>query len=310
MLTGPGNELVIQDEYAQHPRHGEGPWHLSPKGPGLGSASVPATVRQERCDLGSRLVASFTLDGLDVTQETMLWDHAERVEFRTHVDSYAGWDRMLRGALPRRRAGRAAGLPDRHGGDRPVVRRRGRGPRPTTGTPWTTRRTSGSGSVRWRASGTAAGWPRRSGWARSSVLRGRTGWVTCSAPAGGAGRSGRDRDLQPGRRIEIRRDRRGLEPARRADRRRRPRGEPVHRRGAGRRRARGTPRRWPPGWLRRRRRGWWVPGSRDGGRLRPGRRRARGGRPARADRGGRPGRGDHGPDRGPGRRGGGRPAIR
>ena len=35
-------------------------------------------------------MASFTLDGLDVTQETVLWDHAERVEFRTHVDSYPG----------------------------------------------------------------------------------------------------------------------------------------------------------------------------------------------------------------------------
>ena len=100
VLAGPGNELVLQDEYAQHPRHGEGPWHLSPKGPGLGSASVPATVRQERCDLGSRLVASFTLDGLDVTQETVLWDHAERVEFRTHVDSYAGRDRLLRVRFP------------------------------------------------------------------------------------------------------------------------------------------------------------------------------------------------------------------
>ena len=100
VLAGPGNELVIQDEYAQHPRHGEGPWHLSPKGPGLGSASVPATVRHERCDIGSRLVASFTLDGLEVTQETLLWDHAERVEFRTHVDSYAGHDRMLRVRFP------------------------------------------------------------------------------------------------------------------------------------------------------------------------------------------------------------------
>ncbi|HEY1321884.1 MAG TPA: glycoside hydrolase family 38 C-terminal domain-containing protein, partial [Streptosporangiaceae bacterium] len=100
VLAGPGNELVIQDEYPQHPRHGEGPWHLSPKGPGLGSASVPAAVRRERCDLGSRLVASFTLDGLDVSQETVLWDHAERVEFRTHVDSYAGRDRMLRVRFP------------------------------------------------------------------------------------------------------------------------------------------------------------------------------------------------------------------
>jgi alpha-mannosidase len=100
VLTGPGNELVIQDEYAQHPRHGEGPWHLAPKGPGLGSASVPAVVRAERCPAGSRLVTSFSLDGLDVTQETVLWDHAERVEFRTHVDSYSGRDRLLRVGFP------------------------------------------------------------------------------------------------------------------------------------------------------------------------------------------------------------------
>ncbi len=100
VLTGPGNELVIQDEYAQHPRHGEGPWHLSPKGPGLGSASVRAAVRRERCPVGSRLVASFTLDGLDVTAETVLWENAERVEFRTHVDSYRGRDRLLRVRFP------------------------------------------------------------------------------------------------------------------------------------------------------------------------------------------------------------------
>ena len=100
VLAGPGNELVIQDEYAQHPRHAEGPWHLSPKGPGLGSASVPATVRQERCAIGSRLVASFTLDGLDVITETVLWENAERVEFRTHVDSYRGHDRLIRVRFP------------------------------------------------------------------------------------------------------------------------------------------------------------------------------------------------------------------
>jgi alpha-mannosidase len=108
VLTGPGNELVIQDEYGQHPRHGEGPWHLSPKGPGTGSGSVAATVRRERCDVGARLVASFTLDGLEVTQETLLWDHAERVEFRTHVDGYAGRDRLLRVRFP---AGVPGGLP-------------------------------------------------------------------------------------------------------------------------------------------------------------------------------------------------------
>jgi alpha-mannosidase len=100
VLTGPGNELVIQDEYAQHPRHGEGPWHLSPKGPGTGSSSLTAQVRAERCEAGSRLLTSFTLDGLEVTQETLLWDGAERVEFRTHVDSYRGRDRLLRVRFP------------------------------------------------------------------------------------------------------------------------------------------------------------------------------------------------------------------
>jgi len=100
VLAGPGNELVIQDEYAQHPRHGEGPWHLSPKGPGTGSASVPARVAAQRCPAGSRLVASFTFEGLDVTQETLLWDGAERVEFRTHIDGYRGRDRLLRVRFP------------------------------------------------------------------------------------------------------------------------------------------------------------------------------------------------------------------
>jgi alpha-mannosidase len=100
VLGGPGNELLLQEEYAQHPKHGEGPWHLSPKGPGIGSGSIAAAVRRERCDVGSRLVASFSLDGLEVTQETLLWDHADRVEFRTHVDGYAGRDRLLRVRFP------------------------------------------------------------------------------------------------------------------------------------------------------------------------------------------------------------------
>jgi alpha-mannosidase len=100
VLAGPGNELVIQDEYPQHPKHGEGPWHLSPKGPGTGSSSVPAAVRVERCPVGSRLVASFTLEGLEVTQETVLWEDAERVEFRTHVDGYRDKDRLLRVRFP------------------------------------------------------------------------------------------------------------------------------------------------------------------------------------------------------------------
>jgi alpha-mannosidase len=100
LLAGPGNELVVQEEYPGHPRWGEGPWLLSPKGPGRGSAQAPARVRAERCPIGSRLVAEFELGGLRVTQETLLWDGSDRVEFRTHVDGSIGQDRLLRVRFP------------------------------------------------------------------------------------------------------------------------------------------------------------------------------------------------------------------
>jgi alpha-mannosidase len=100
VLAGPGNELVLQDEYAQHPKHNEGPWHLSPKGPGQGSASGAAQVRAERCPIGSRLVASYQLGTLEVTQEILLFQGEDRVDFRTHIDGFDGHDQLLRVAFP------------------------------------------------------------------------------------------------------------------------------------------------------------------------------------------------------------------
>jgi alpha-mannosidase len=100
VLRGPGNELVLQEEHDKHPRWGEGPWHLSPKGPGSGSALLPAKVRRQRSPAGSRLVAEFQLGDLTVTQETLLWDGADRVEFRTHVDGSIGKDHLLRVRFP------------------------------------------------------------------------------------------------------------------------------------------------------------------------------------------------------------------
>ncbi len=95
-----GNELIVQEEYAAHPRWGEGPWLLSPRGPGTGSAAAPAKVTAQRCPLGARLLAEFSLGGLRVTQETLLWDGAQAVEFRSHVDGSIGHDRLLRVRFP------------------------------------------------------------------------------------------------------------------------------------------------------------------------------------------------------------------
>jgi hypothetical protein len=65
-------------------------------------------VRAERCPIGSRLVAEFSFGDLRITQETLLWDGAGRVEFRTHVDGWVGQDRLLRVRFPARVPG---GLP-------------------------------------------------------------------------------------------------------------------------------------------------------------------------------------------------------
>ncbi len=98
--AGGGNELVLQPEHPAHPRWAEGPWLLCPAGPGTGTTARPALVRAETSPVGSRLVATLELGGLQVTQETVLWHGADRVEFRTHVDGSIGQDHLLRVAFP------------------------------------------------------------------------------------------------------------------------------------------------------------------------------------------------------------------
>ncbi len=105
LIRGQANELLLQEEYDYHPKWAEGPWLLSPKGPGAGSAAAPATVRAERCPAGARLVAELTLGELRIIQETVLWDGAQRIEFRTHTGGSIGSDRLLRVRFPARAPG-------------------------------------------------------------------------------------------------------------------------------------------------------------------------------------------------------------
>src|SRR5215469_1759076 len=98
--AGGGNELLLQPEHPGHPRWNEGPWILCPAGPGVGTTSLQASVRAERCPVGSRLVAELELADLRVTQETLLWDGSDRIEFRTHVDGSICQDKLLRVSFP------------------------------------------------------------------------------------------------------------------------------------------------------------------------------------------------------------------
>ena len=105
-----GNELAVYEEYSAHPRSGEGPWHLVPKGPVTCSSAYQAdSVQAYRGPLGQRIVARGRIgDVLRYTQTLTLWDGIARVDCRTTIDEFTGADRLVRlrwpcpvpGALP------------------------------------------------------------------------------------------------------------------------------------------------------------------------------------------------------------------
>ncbi|HET9877456.1 MAG TPA: NEW3 domain-containing protein, partial [Mycobacterium sp.] len=93
-----GNELAVYDEYAVHPRAGEGPWHLVPNGPVVGSAAV-RDARVQACQgrLGERLVVHGRIGAvLTYTQTLTLWHGVPRVDCRTTIDGFTGSDQLLR----------------------------------------------------------------------------------------------------------------------------------------------------------------------------------------------------------------------
>jgi alpha-mannosidase len=93
---GLGGELVLQPEHPTHPRWGEGPWHLLPAGPGVGTGSASGAVRVEECAIGRRIVTETPLSELRFEGEILLWDGVDRVDFRTRAHGSIGSDHLLR----------------------------------------------------------------------------------------------------------------------------------------------------------------------------------------------------------------------
>ncbi|UMB68725.1 NEW3 domain-containing protein [Mycobacterium paraterrae] len=92
-----GNELAVYEEYPAHPTGGEGPWHLLPKGPVIGSSESAAEVQAYRSPLGRRLVVRGRIgELLRYTQTLTLWRGVDRVDCATTIDDFVGEDRLLR----------------------------------------------------------------------------------------------------------------------------------------------------------------------------------------------------------------------
>ncbi|MFP3986116.1 glycoside hydrolase [Streptomyces sp. E11-3] len=101
LTEGEVDELVVQDEYPAHPYFEEGPWHLLPKGPGIGSGAAPAeSCTVERGPLGTRITATGRTGPVRWRRTATLWDGLHRVELTTDVEEFTGSDQLLRLRVP------------------------------------------------------------------------------------------------------------------------------------------------------------------------------------------------------------------
>jgi len=89
--------LAVYQEYAAHPREGEGPWHLVPNGTVVSSSETAARVSAEYSPLGHRLVVRGRVGNvLRYTQTLTLWRGVDRVDCRTTIDDFSDADQLLR----------------------------------------------------------------------------------------------------------------------------------------------------------------------------------------------------------------------
>lgn len=96
-----GNELVVQEEFARHPRFGEGPWHLTPTGTTAArSGDVAADIDVDHSPAGSRITVRADLGLFTYTQRLTLWRGVDRLDVATTIDGYDGEDRLIRVRWP------------------------------------------------------------------------------------------------------------------------------------------------------------------------------------------------------------------
>ena len=129
-----GNELLVYPEYPQHPQMTEGPWHLLPAEPAVGSSARRAQVHAETSPLGERLVIEGEMDVMAYTQVVTLLAGSDRIGLTTYLRGFSGVDRLVRLRFP---AAVSGGTPLAEVGNAVVARNFGFPDVDSATAPWT-----------------------------------------------------------------------------------------------------------------------------------------------------------------------------
>ncbi|MFC6016209.1 glycoside hydrolase family 38 C-terminal domain-containing protein [Plantactinospora solaniradicis] len=105
-----GNEILVYDEYPEHPEFHEGPWHLLPTGGPVAASggSAAESVRVERSAIGERVTVRGEVGPVRFTQVLTLWHGLPRLDCVTRVEDFTGRDHLVRLRWP---VGVPRGLP-------------------------------------------------------------------------------------------------------------------------------------------------------------------------------------------------------
>ncbi|HEX6681764.1 MAG TPA: glycoside hydrolase family 38 C-terminal domain-containing protein [Candidatus Limnocylindrales bacterium] len=146
-----GNEILVYDEYAEHPEFHEGPWHLLPTGgPVAASGARQAdSVLVERSAAGERVTVRGSVGPVRYTQVLTLWHGLPRLDCVTRVDEFTGSDHLVRVRWP---IGVPGGLPLSEVANAVVARGFAHPDVDTARHPWTL----DNPAYRWFGSGTTA----------------------------------------------------------------------------------------------------------------------------------------------------------
>jgi hypothetical protein len=96
LMRGPGNDLVVHDEYETLPGHGEGPWHLAPTGRRTSGATVAAqitTSNSTSVEMTARYAAFTRRMRYELQADG-------RLDMTTTIEDWAGSNKLLRVEFP------------------------------------------------------------------------------------------------------------------------------------------------------------------------------------------------------------------